>query len=158
MPKIKVISGAQTGVDRAALDVAIALGIPHGGTCPKLRKAEDGPIPAQYQLDESNSPSYRVRTRQNILDAHGTLILHQGPLSLGTKLTRDTCLKAKKPLLMVDLSSTKADQPCQYFRDFMDFHFIAILNIAGPRASVWRNGYPLTFQYLKNNLSYYLAP
>jgi hypothetical protein len=78
MPPSKIISGGQTGVDRAALDAAIELGIPHGGHCPRGRRAEDGRIPDRYQLTETDSAQYRVRTERNVLDADATLILCRG--------------------------------------------------------------------------------
>ena len=75
-----IVSGGQTGVDRGALDAAIAAGIPHGGWCPRGRLAEDGPIAAQYQLRETRSAKYYIRTRKNVLDSDATLILCRGPL------------------------------------------------------------------------------
>ena len=75
-------------MDRAALDVAITLGIPHGGWCPKGRLAEDGAIAQQYQLTETELPDYAQRTEQNVLDADATLILCRGQPSGGTELTR----------------------------------------------------------------------
>lgn len=84
----KLLSGGQTGVDRAALDAALALGIPCGGWCPQGRRAEDGQIPARYPLTETGSPGYRERTYLNVRDSDGTLILARGALSGGTTLTR----------------------------------------------------------------------
>jgi predicted Rossmann-fold nucleotide-binding protein len=71
----RLVSGGQTGVDRAALDVAIACGIPHGGWCPRGRISEAGPIPAHYQLTETDSFKYWVRTERNVIDSDATLIL-----------------------------------------------------------------------------------
>ena len=84
---VKIISGGQTGVDRAALDVAVELEIPHGGWCPKGRLAEDGRIPDSYKLRETTSREYAVRTEQNVLDSDGTLILYRESISGGTELT-----------------------------------------------------------------------
>jgi hypothetical protein len=100
----KIISGGQTGVDRAALDVARELGLPCGGWCPKGRRAEDGPIPARYPLVETASASYPQRTRQNVLDADGTLILTMTPPTGGTALTIRIAEGNDKPYLVVDLS------------------------------------------------------
>ena len=83
----RIVSGGQTGVDRAALDVAIELGVPCGGWCPRGRKAEDGPIAARYPLRETNSVSYRVRTERNVRESDGVLILTWGPPREGTALT-----------------------------------------------------------------------
>ena len=93
----KIISGGQTGVDRAALDAAIQLGIPHGGSIPKGRRAEDGPISERYNLKETNSDAYADRTEQNILDADGTLLISRGALTDGSELTRILAAKHKKP-------------------------------------------------------------
>jgi hypothetical protein len=79
----RIVSGGQAGVDRAALDWAIARGIPHGGWCPAGRIAEDGMIPERYQLRETASPGYRERTRRNVEDSDGTLILNLGELDAG---------------------------------------------------------------------------
>ena len=82
----KIISGGQTGADRAALDVAIELGIPHGGWVPKGRKTEAGRLPAKYQLKEMPTDSYPERTEQNVLDSDGTLIISHGSLT-GARIT-----------------------------------------------------------------------
>ncbi len=89
----KIISGGQTGADRAALDVALKLGISHGGWIPKGRKAEDGPLPDKYQLREMPTGSYPKRTEQNVLDSDGTLIIARGKLTGGSDLTRKMTLK-----------------------------------------------------------------
>mgnify|MGYP003793290687 CR=1 FL=1 len=83
----KIVSGGQTGVDRAALDVAMQLGIPVGGWCPRGRRAEDGRIPDSYPLREASSVNYAKRTELNVRDSDGTLILSGGPLTGGTALT-----------------------------------------------------------------------
>jgi hypothetical protein len=127
-----VVSGGQTGVDRAALDVAIALGIPHGGWCPRGRRAEDGTIPGRYALTEHASADYAARTEANVVDSDGTLVLHRGPLAGGTALTRELALREGKPLLLVDLAA-RAD-PADVHR-WLDAHDVRVLNVAGPRES-----------------------
>ena len=77
----KIISGGQTGADRAALDVSIKLGIPHCGWVPKGRIAEDGPLSERYLLKEMPTDSYAERTKQNVLDSDGTLIIARGQLT-----------------------------------------------------------------------------
>src|SRR4051812_28160800 len=100
----KLVSGGQTGVDRAGLDVALQLGIPCGGWCPKGRRAEDGRVPDCYPLRETESAGYRDRTRRNVADGNATLILTWGPASRGTLLTLNTCKRTRKPHLAVDLT------------------------------------------------------
>ena len=83
----KIISGGQTGADRAALDSAIKLGIPHGGWIPKGRITENGPLPEKYQLQEMPTISYPRRTEQNVIDSDGTLIVARGKLISPGRLT-----------------------------------------------------------------------
>jgi hypothetical protein len=130
--KFVIISGGQTGVDRAALDAAIALGIQHGGWCPRGRLAEDGPIPDRYALRETASSEYRERTEQNVLDSDATLILHRGPLSGGTLLTRQLAVRHRKPCLTIDL--TEPDKPATV-REWLRTNNVTTLNVAGPRES-----------------------
>jgi hypothetical protein len=128
----KIISGGQTGVDRAALDVALELGIPCGGWCPKGRKAEDGPINSRYPLQETVSTSYSVRTERNVQDSDGILILTWGALTGGTARTLEFAQKFKKPYLVIDLS--KAGEP-NTTKEWMQINKIKVLNVAGPRES-----------------------
>ena len=127
-----IISGGQTGVDRAALDAAIELGIPHGGWCPAGRKAEDGPLPDRYQLKETESPEYHVRTEQNVIDSDGTLILYRDEISGGTRLTHRLAVKHGRPFLLANLSHEHA---LGDIRRWMQENRIRRLNIAGPRES-----------------------
>jgi hypothetical protein len=129
----KIISGGQTGANRAALDWAIANGIPQGGACPKGRLAEDGCIPACYQLTELSTAHYPTRTERNVHDSDGTLIITlDGELSRGTMLTANLARKHGKPLLQVRPSSGDIGQTV---RSFVERHGIRVLNVAGPRAS-----------------------
>jgi hypothetical protein len=84
----KIVSGGQTGADRAGLDAAIELGIPHGGWVQKGRKTEDGGLPEQYHLKEMPIASYAARTEQNVIDSDGTLIVSHGKLNGGSAMTR----------------------------------------------------------------------
>ena len=138
---LKIISGGQTGVDRAALDFALTWGIPCGGTCPAERKAEDGPIDKKYPLEEAHSEDYRYRTRQNVVQSHGTLIVYHQKLGKGTQLTLDFCLAKKRPHLEIDASRFSPQEAAQQLAEFVQNHFIGILNIAGPRASSWPQGH-----------------
>jgi hypothetical protein len=128
----KIISGGQTGVDRGALDAAIVLGIEHGGWCPQGRIAEDGPIPESYRLDETDSPDYRVRTEQNVVDSDATLILYRGQLGGGTLLTFQLAEEHHRPCMTVDLD--RPLPPAEIRRWALD-NCIEILNVAGPRES-----------------------
>ena len=129
---ITIVTGGQTGVDRAALDVALALGIPAGGWCPQGRRAEDGPLPLRYPLRETPLPDYAQRTRWNIRDSDGTLVLTLGPLQGGTALTVEETQQSGKPVFVVDLAQAV---PVTDVRDWIEAHRIRTLNVAGPRAS-----------------------
>jgi hypothetical protein len=129
---MKIISGGQTGVDRAALDAAIELGIPHGGWCPRGRTAEDGRIPDRYQLRETDSSDYAFRTEQNVLDSDATLILYRGRISGGTELTLRLARQNARPHQVVDLESPS---PPAEVRRWLEEHAVETLNVAGPRES-----------------------
>lgn len=131
----KVISGGQTGVDQAALDVAIKLGIPHGGWVPKGRKTEDGVLPDKYQLKEMPDSSYARRTERNVVDADGTLIVSHGRLVGGSEYTRKMALKHGRPYLHVDLTRVSAFDASQKISAWIADNAIDTLNVAGPRAS-----------------------
>jgi hypothetical protein len=129
---LKVVSGGQTGVDRGALEAAIEAGIEHGGWCPRGRLAEDGPIPAKFRLRETESPLYHIRTERNVIDSDGTLILHFGPLTGGTLLTRRLARAHSRPLLEIDLQQPSSPWgACSWLRS----HRIGVVNVAGPRES-----------------------
>jgi hypothetical protein len=130
-----IISGGQTGVDRAALDVALSLGLACGGWCPRNRAAEDGPIDMHYPLRETASDDPADRTRFNARDADGTLILASGELTGGTALTRDIAAELGRPVLVVDPAGRPAPQICQEIHEWAAAHNIAVLNVAGPRES-----------------------
>lgn len=127
----QVIAGGQTGVDRAALDVALELGIPCGGWCPKGRRAEDGSIPELYPLKESPTANYAERTALNVKDSDGTLILSRGALRGGTALTKTFAERYRRPYLVVDLRNATTQQ----VHDWLEVNSIRVLNVAGPRES-----------------------
>jgi len=128
----RILSGGQTGVDRAALEAAIELGIPHDGWCPLGRMAEDGRIPLKYHLKETFSSDYAVRTRLNVRDADGTLILYREPLEGGTALTWQFAVEMEKPVLLVELGFPPVFEA---FFLWLYENDIRTLNIAGPRES-----------------------
>ncbi len=117
-------------MDRAALDAALALGIPCGGWCPKGRRAEDGRIPERYPLEEASSSEYPVRTQMNVEDSDGTLVLSSGSPKGGTALTIKLARRLNKPYLLIDLSQ-EADP--RKVRDWLKNNAIQVLNVAGPR-------------------------
>ena len=141
----KIVSGAQTGVDRAALDVALKLGISSGGWCPKGRRAEDGPIDKRYPLKETSSEDYSLRTKQNVRDSDGTLILTVGEPTGGTALTRTHVETLGKPCLVIDLNQKPT---AETVHDWIRTHSIQILNVAGPRASQQPEIYEKATQFL----------
>jgi hypothetical protein len=128
----KLVSGGQTGVDRAALDAALDHGLPVGGWCPKGRRAEDGPIPDRYPLKETPSEAYAQRTAWNVRDSDGTLIISDGTLAGGTALTREEARAQDRPVLHV---RTYDPAPVPMIRAWAEEHALRTLNAAGPRAS-----------------------
>jgi hypothetical protein len=128
----KILSGGQTGVDRAALDTALALGIPCGGWCPRRRRAEDGPIDARYPLQETPWDGYPQRTEWNVRDADGTLVLTDGPPDRGTAVTIRAAERLRKPYLVLDLA---ASPPTEEVPTWARAHGVHVLNVAGPRES-----------------------
>jgi len=141
---MKIISGAQTGVDRAALDAALTANIPAGGWCPAGRKAEDGTIPEHYPVIELPGSGYRQRTRQNVADSDGTVIIYFGYPSGGTELTISFCIEQKKPYLLIDTEVVSQQQAAQRIMDFIERFKVSVLNAAGPRASGEADAYPYT--------------
>jgi hypothetical protein len=151
----KIISGGQTGADRAALDVAIKLGIPYGGWIPKGRITEEGPLPGKYQMQEMPTESYASRTEQNVIDSDGTLIICRGRPTGGSDYTREMALKHKKQLLHVDLNQTSSFDAASLISSWIKLYQIKTLNIAGPRASKDPNVYVDVFRILEWALKIY---
>ena len=128
----QVVSGGQTGVDRAALDVALGAGLPCGGWCPKGRRAEDGHIPREYPVRETPTTRYPERTERNVRDSDGTLVLTQGKPRGGTALTIAFARRMGRPCLVLDL---KTSPDPDAVRAWIATHGIRTLNVAGPRES-----------------------
>jgi hypothetical protein len=165
-----ILSGGQTGVDRAALDVAIELGLEHGGWCPRGRKAEDGPIDDRYQLRETESSEYHVRTQMNVQAADATLILACGDLVGGTKLTETFARRESKPYRIANLNelmdfeehprptrqqadSSLARRVSDELRAWLARERIAVLNVAGPRESTQPGVYQQACKVLRSLLA-----
>ncbi len=146
----KIISGGQTGVDRAALDVAIELGIACGGWCPKGRASEQGPIPDHYPLMETPSADPAQRTEWNVRDADATLIIAQGKLTGGTALTRRLARSLDKPCLVTDPTEATSPATVEFW---LNEHAVSTLNVAGPRASTDPDIYELALALLRNVLA-----
>jgi len=134
LPPLRIVSGGQTGVDRAALDVAIELGLRHGGWCPRGRRAEDGPLHARYELQETEGDGYRQRTRRNVADSDATLVLNEGPVTGGTALTVQFAVRLSKPHLVLQIDETTdwSGPARQQFGAWLAEHRVGVLNVAGP--------------------------
>ena len=148
----KILSGGQTGVDRAALDVALKLSLPCGGWCPKGRQAEDGPLPPRYPLEETPSADYAQRTEWNVRDADGTLVLARGTPTGVTALTVELAGRLRKPYLVVDLDAVYS---AQAVHAWVNTHQLRVLNIAGPRESSQPGIYEQVAPFLHRTLSAY---
>lgn len=130
----KIISGAQTGADRAGIDAAIEAGIPYGGWIPKGRRAEDGTVPDTYtELQELSRGGYPKRTEQNVIDSDGTVIFTYGKLSTGSALTAKFARQHNKPYLHIDLDLEP--DPVTRVKEWIDELNIMVLNVAGRSAS-----------------------
>lgn len=154
----KIVSGGQTGVDRAALDAAINAGIETGGWCPRDRRSEDGSIPLRYPLRETASKSYAVRTEWNVRDSDATLILVLDRISSGTRLTIDSAKTQTRPLRIEHLCPAAAKtliddevSPEQQIADVVDWisrEKVRTLNVAGPRGSSHKDVYQKSLHFL----------
>jgi hypothetical protein len=147
---LKIVSGAQTGVDRAALDAAIEIGIEVGGWCPRGRRAQDGEIGDRYPLRETPSRAYSQRTEWNVRDSDATLILCRGDVSGGTRLTAEIATRYGRPLLVLDLN---LDPGPQETRGWLRKYAVEVLNVAGPREEGAHGIYAQTRAFLIGLLS-----
>jgi hypothetical protein len=145
---VKIISGGQTGVDRAALDVALKHGIDCGGWCPAGRLDEFGRIPDEYPLRELETGGFTERTLQNVKDSEGTVIIHPGQLSGGTEHTVRFCVELQRPHQLIDASKLSTEEASKLIADFVRTNRIDALNVAGPRQSEWAEGYDYAFRAL----------
>ena len=137
----KIISGGQTGVDRAALDAALACGFPCGGWCPGDRGAEDGPISRVYPMSPIPGGGYADRTHRNLMEADGTVVIHFGPLRGGTALTVELCRQHVRRCWLIDGEQSSISDAIESLCRFVSESRIAVLNVAGPRASQCAHAY-----------------
>jgi hypothetical protein len=145
LPVRQIVSGGQTGVDQAALQMALDLGIAHGGWCPRGRRCEAGLIPDRFRLSETESSKYWVRTEKNVVDSQATLILHRGPLTGGTAFTERMAAKHGRPRWLVDLNATPDPAAT---RQWLQQMAIEVLNVAGPRESTSPGIYAASHAFL----------
>jgi hypothetical protein len=150
----RVISGGQTGVDRAALDVAEEIGLTRGGWCPAGRLAEDGTIPEHYPLIETPTPEYEERTEWNVRDSDATLILTVGQPSGGTAHTIECAQAQAKPYFVLDLEASGDVHEVVY--EWLDTNRIRTLNVAGPRESKTPGIHRMAERYLRALLAFEL--
>ena len=149
---VKIVSGGQTGVDRAALDVALDLGFACGGWCLRGRIAEDGVIASAYPLRETETADYAERTRLNVRDSGATLVLARGRPSGGTALTLDFARRLGRPSLVVDLGSADGGEPARATA-WIEAEGVATLNVAGPRESTAPGIYREASNFLRELLA-----
>ncbi|CAA9892506.1 conserved hypothetical protein [Candidatus Methylobacter favarea] len=154
--QLKIISGGQTGVDRAALDAALQCGIDCGGWCPEGRLAEDGILPCRYPLSELKGGGSE-RTWQNVIDSDGTVIIYFDTLSGGTEQTLLFCLNLKRSFLLIDAAELAPARAVERIQKFVAGHAIKTLNIAGPRASDEALAYAYTLTVMSDYLRSFIT-
>jgi hypothetical protein len=143
----RVISGGQTGVDRAALDAAFEVGLPIGGWCPRGRRAEDGFVPHGYPMKETPSTEYTERTTFNVRDSDATLVVTQGELDGGSLYASKMAAEQKRPCKVVDLDETTSlASAISFIKDVN----ARVLNVAGPRESKKPGIYERAFAFLQD--------
>jgi hypothetical protein len=157
MNSIRIVSGGQTGVDRAALDAALETETACGGWCPEGRLAEDGEIPLHYPVSELKGAGYQERTLQNVIDSDGSAIIYFGKPSGGTAQTLQFCLEINKPYVLIDAIELPPERAAERLLEFVSGHSIAALNVAGPRASEEASAYGYAYQTVIRFLKAYKA-
>lgn len=152
----KVVSGGQTGVDRAALDAAMACRMAVGGWCPKGRRAEDGVIAQRYPLTETPRVRYAQRTAWNVRDSDATLVLLPAGREPegGTALTIRLARRCNRPHIVLELGQGDGERRAQ---EWIVQHRIETINIAGPRESEEPGIYRATFGMLISLFGRYAA-
>jgi hypothetical protein len=146
---MKIISGGQTGVDRAALDAALKHHLQCGGWCPDGRLDEFGRIPEHYPVRELSGAGPAERTRQNVIDSEATIIMYEKQLRSGTEFTVQCCEEYRRPHLLIDAAKTSTDVAAKLISEFVRQRNVGTLNVAGPRQSDWSGGYDYCFRTLE---------
>jgi hypothetical protein len=150
----KIISGGQTGADRAALDVAIEIGLDYGGAIPKGRIAEDGPLNMRYKnMTELDTSDYDVRTEKNVIDADAALIFTSGKIGGGTSLTIEFAKRYNKQFLHIDFAARSEEESIRLAKGWLNQVSPAVLNVAGSRESSSKGIYEKVHRILKYILS-----
>lgn len=139
--RLMLVTGGQTGIDRAVLDFCLEHRILCGGWCPADRRAEDGPIDPRYPVRPLPGAGYRERTRANVKETDATIILHPGKLSGGTAYSARVARELGKPLLILDFSAIQTVEAADHILDFILQHRPSTVNFSGPRESEWEEGY-----------------
>jgi len=151
----KIISGGQVGADQAALDVAIKLGIPHGGWIQKGRKTQSGTLPEKYQLKEMPTASYKERIEQNVIDSDGTLIISHGKPTGASDYSRKMALRHKRQFLHIDLVQLNTLKAAKLINSWIALRHIKTLHVTGSRTSEDSKIYKATIDVLES--AYYLS-
>jgi hypothetical protein len=150
----KIISGGQTGADRAALDVAMALGLECGGWCPAGRAADDGPIDPKYPLTEASEMDHTVRTGFNVRESDASLLIYCGLLQGGTAYAVEMARHHQKPAKAIDL---EGPPPPAEISDWIAEHGITTLHIGGQREASAPGMYARAYAYIRRCIEDYLG-
>jgi hypothetical protein len=154
LDRITLVSGGQTGIDRATLDFCLDHGISCGGWCPEGRRAEDGTIHLKYPLKELPGATYDDRTAENVRCSDATVIIYYSEMRGGTLKSLEFARKEDKPLLTLDLSDLDSKVAAYYLRQFMEQHEPETINFSGPRKTEWTEGYSTCYAILKEAFSW----
>jgi putative molybdenum carrier protein len=146
---MRIISGGQTGIDRAALDVALERGIDSGGWCPAGRLDEYGRIPDRYPVKELPVGGSAERTLRNVIESDATVVVYPGALRGGSEYTRQCCVESQRPHLLIDANNIATDEAVVTLVEFVRSNEVEVLNVAGPRESEWPAGYDFAHALLQ---------